>query len=180
MTLGQTYKEEIVPKLVSEFGLPNNMAAPKVEKVVVNMGIGETKENKEEREKIAEELAAITGQKPALRPARISIAGFGVRQGQPVGLKVTLRGSKMYAFLDKLFNVVLPRLRDFRGVPRKSFDSQGNYTLGISEHTVFPEIDLGKVGRSRGLEVTIVTDTTDRRQAERLLEELGVPFEKEE
>lgn len=174
------YQEKVAPKLVSEFGLDNPMAAPKLTKVVVNMGIGDIKDDREGREKVVSEFAAITGQRPAIRPAKRSIAGFGVRQGEPVGLTTTLRGKRAYAFLEKLFNVVLPRLRDFRGVSRKSFDEKGNFTLGITEHTVFPEVDLGKVSKVRGLEVTIVTSTPDKERARRLLEELGMPFEKEE
>lgn len=176
----EKYKNEIVPKLVKEFGLKTPCAAPSVEKVVVNMGIGDAKDSREEQEKIAKELALITGQKPAVRPARKSVAGFGIRQGQPVGLSVTLRRVRMYEFLNKLFNVVLPRIRDFKGVSRKSFDQHANYTLGVREHTVFPELDLGNVGRSRGLEITIVTNTEDRQKAARLLELLGMPFEKSE
>lgn len=156
----------------------NPMARPKVEKVVLNMGIGDVKDDKGAVEKVSSELAAIAGQKPAFRPARQSVAGFSVRKGEPVGLKVTLRGKRMQAFLGKLFNVVLPRLRDFRGVSRNSFDQNANYTLGISEHTVFPEIDLGEVTKVRGLEVTIVTSTKEKEKAMKLLEELGMPFTK--
>lgn len=148
-------------------------------KIVVNMGIGDLKDDKEEREKVIGEFASIVGQRPQARPARKSIAGFGVRKGEPVGLSATLRGKRMYAFLEKLFNIVLPRLRDFKGVSQASFDQNANLTLGITEHTVFPEVDLGKVGKVRGLEVTIVTSANSREEAIRLLEELGMPFEKE-
>lgn len=176
--LQETYRTQVLPRLVEEFKLDNPMAAPRVTKVIVNMGIGDVKDNKE-REKALEEFASIVGQRPAIRPARKSIAGFGVRKGDPVGLSATLRGKRMYAFLEKLTGVVLPRLRDFRGVSRSSFDKQGNYTLGIAENAVFPEIDLGRVSKVRGLEVTIVTSTHTRKMAERLLEELGMPFEKQ-
>lgn len=169
-----------MPKLKEEFGLENSLAVPKVAKVVINMGIGASRDSEEEQQKILEELALIAGQKPNLRQARKSIAGFGIRRGQVVGVAVTLRGRRMYDFLQKLFNIVLPRLRDFRGVSKKSFDVNGNYTLGMTEHTVFPEIDLGKVNKVRSLEVTIVTNTRDRGKAERLLEEMGMPFEKED
>lgn len=156
------------------------MAAPLVEKVVLNMGIGDLKDNKEEQDRLISDLASIVGQKPSLRKTRKSIAGFNIRQGQVVGVVVTVRGGRMYDFLQKLFNIVLPRLRDFRGVSGGCFDKEGNYTLGLPEHTVFPEIDLGKVGRARGLEVTIVTNTHDKEKSRRLLEELGMPFEKGE
>lgn len=172
------YKDKIVPKLVGEFKLGNIYEAPEVTKVVVNMGIGSFKENKEDMERAKEEVGMLTGQTPSFRRARVSVAGFGVRRGENVGLSVTLRGRRMYDFLGKLFKVVLPRIRDFRGVSRKSFDREGNYTLGISEHTVFPEVDLGKVTRAKGLEISIVTSTKSKKKAQRLLEELGMPFKK--
>src|SRR3989338_1912477 len=180
MSLVQTYQEKVMPKLKEEFSLVNSLAVPKVEKVVINMGIGAARDSEEDQKSILEELGLVAGQKPNLRQARKSIAGFGIRRGQVVGAAVTLRGRKMYDFLQKLFNIVLPRLRDFRGVSKKSFDTNGNYTLGMTEHSVFPEIDLGKVNKVRSLEVTIVTSTRDREKAERLLEELGMPFEKGE
>lgn len=178
--LMQTYKEKIVPKLVAEFGFSTPQAVPSIRKVVVNMGIGDAKDSREEQTKILSEVATIVGQKPSIRLARKAIAGFGIRQGQPVGVSATLRGQRMYDFLLKLFVVVLPRIRDFKGVSKGSIDRGGNYTLGISEHTVFPEIDLGNVGKIRGLEITLETTTSDPKKAERLLEELGMPFEKEE
>ncbi|MBI4032942.1 MAG: 50S ribosomal protein L5 [Candidatus Blackburnbacteria bacterium] len=177
--LSSAYQKKIVPKLAQELGLKSPMAAPKVIKVVINMGIGNILDSKEEQERVSGDLARITGQKPSLRPARRSVASFGIRRGQHVGLSATLRGRRMYDFLEKLFNIVLPRLRDFKGLPKKSFDHSGNYTLGIAEHTVFPEIDLGKVGKVRGLEITIVTNTRNKEHAARLLEELGMPLEKE-
>lgn len=182
MTQGllENYRTKTVTKLKEEFGLDNPMAAPKVVKVVVNTGIGDAKDNKEEQERIVRDLASITGQRPKVRKAKKSVSGFGTRRGQPVGVAVTLRGKRMYDFLERLFRIVLPRLRDFKGVPRRSFDASGNYTLGIAEHTVFPEIDIGKVGKVRGLEITIVTSTRDKARSMRLLEELGMPFEKED
>lgn len=176
--LMQTYNENIGRKLTQEFGLGNRMAAPKVVKVVLNMGIGDIRDNKEEQEKAVSELAQIAGQRPNLRQARQAIASFGIRKGQTVGIAVTLRGRRMYDFLEKLFNIVLPRLRDFRGVSKNSFDTSGNYTLGLTEHTVFPEIDLGKVNKVRGLEVVIITNTRDSEKSKSLLEEMGMPFEK--
>lgn len=142
------------------------------------MGTGDIKDNSQERQKVANELASITGQKPQARQAKKSIAGFNLREGEAVGFKITLRGKRMYDFLQKLFYIVLPRIRDFRGLPKAAFDKNGNYTIAIRENTVFPEIDLGKVTKVRGLEITIVTSTANREQAEKLLSELGLPFEK--
>lgn len=176
----ENYQKNIVPKLKQEFSLENTMAVSKVVKVVVNAGIGDIRDSREEIEKVVRDLGIITGQKPSIRKTKKAISGFGTRKGQIVGVAITLRSKRMYDFLTKLFNVVLPRLRDFKGVSRKGFDNNGNYTIGLSEYTVFPEIDLAKVGRVRGLEITIVTNTRDREQAERLLGELGMPFEKEE
>lgn len=173
------YEKEIIPVFVKKFGIKNKMAMPRITKVVVNMGIGDTSKNKEVREKIVRDLTAICGQAPSVRPAKVSVASFSIREGDLVGLKVTLRGERMYAFLEKLFVIVLPRLRDFRGLSRKSFDKHGNYTLGLEEHTVFPEIDLAK-SVARGLEVTIVTSAGNRKKSEKLLELLGMPFEKGE
>lgn len=177
--LQQRYQEELVPELAKEFEVKNKMAIPKVKKVVVNMGIGEEGKDKGQRQEAMEDMAAITGQKPSIRQAKISVAGFGLRKGMPVGLKVTLRGKRMYDFLERLFNIVLPRFRDFRGLSLDSFDEAGNYTLGIEEHSVFPEIDISKT-KPKSLEVTIVTNTKDRKRAEGLLKALGMPFEKEE
>jgi len=176
--LKEKYMKEVVPALSKEFGIENHMAVPTLKKVVINMGIGEAAKNKERTEQLKKDFAAISGQKPSVRPAKISVASFGIRIGMPVGLKATLREEKMYAFLDRLFSVVLPRIRDFRGVSRKSFDKEGNYSLGVVEHTVFPEIDSAK-SQPHGLEVTIVTSTHDTAQSEKLLEYLGMPFEKE-
>lgn len=177
--LKEKYIKEVIPGLSKEFEIGDRMAVPALSKVVINMGIGDAAKNKERMEQLKKDLAAISGQKPSVRAAKISVASFSTRIGMPVGLKVTLRQEKMYAFLDRLFSVVLPRLRDFRGVSRKSFDKGGNYTLGVVEHTIFPEIDFGK-SSPHGLEVTIVTNTQDAKKAERLLELLGMPFAKED
>ena len=173
------YNKEVVPELAKEFDIKNKMAVPKVEKVVVNMGAGEMIKNKELGQSLSRDLAAITGQKPSTRLAKVSIATFGLRRGMPVGLSVTLRGGRMYHFLDKLFSIVLPRLRDFRGVGLRSFDARGNYTLGLTEQTVFPEVDVTRVSSPHGLEISIVTNAGSPEKARRLLELLGMPFEKE-
>lgn len=177
--LQEKYEKEVVKTLVSEFGIKNKMAIPKVNKVVLNIGIGSVAKNKELVETLKKDLAAISGQKPAVKVAKVSIASFGLRRGMPVGIAVTLRREMMYAFLDRLFSIVLPRLRDFRGVPRKSFDKSGNYTLGLVEHTVFPEADITK-GTPHGLEITIAINRGKKEMSERLLELLGMPFEKGE
>lgn len=177
--LQEKYEKEVVKTLVSEFGIKNKMAIPKINKVVLNIGIGSVAKNKELVEILKKDLAAISGQKPAIKVAKVSIASFGLRRGMPVGIAVTLRREMMYAFLDRLFSIVLPRLRDFRGVPRKSFDKGGNYTLGVSEHTVFPEADITK-GAPHGLEITIVINSGKKEVSERLLQLLGMPFEKGE
>ncbi|MBX4205611.1 50S ribosomal protein L5 [Candidatus Microgenomates bacterium] len=178
--LKQKYEKEVKTKLAQEFEIKNPNALPKIQKIVVNMGIGALLKDKGLQEKAAEELSLITGQKAQVRPAKLSIAGFSIRAGMPVGLRVTLRGDRMYSFLDKLISIVLPRLRDFRGIPSKNFDKAGNYTLGFSEHTVFPEIDIAKVDRLKGFEITIVTSTKDPIISRKLLEYMGMPFEKEE
>jgi large subunit ribosomal protein L5 len=175
--LKEKYLKEVIPNLKTDLKVKNVSAVPKISKVVVNMGIGEITKNREMIEQARKDLAAITGQLPSIRQAKISVASFGIRQGQPIGLAVTLRGEKMYSFLDKLFSIVLPRLRDFRGVPSTGFDKRGNYTLGVREHSVFPEIDVVK-SQARGLEITIVTTTNDNEAARELLVKLGMPFEK--
>ncbi len=179
MSLFETYNKEIKGQLVKELDIKNVMATPKLTKIVVNIGTGEAIKSKDVSTKIMNDLMIITGQKPKITKARISIAGFNIRSGMNVGMVVTLRGKRMYDFYEKLVKIVLPRLRDFRGVPLKSFDKAGNYTLGIIEHTVFPEVDLAKVDKARGMEVTIVTSTRDKEQSKRLLELMGMPFEKE-
>lgn len=176
--LREKYQKEVIPQLTKEFEIKNSEAIPEVEKVVINMGAGEISKEKELKQSLLRDLGVISGQIPSVRLAKVSVAAFGIRLGMPVGLSVTLRGVRMYDFLDKLFSIVLPRLRDFRGVPTKSFDKGGNYTLGFSEHTVFPEIDSAKSSKPKGLEVTIVMKSSDPIRSRRLLELLGMPFEK--
>ena len=155
--LSEKYRKDVVPALKKEFGIENPMAVPKIDKVVLNMGVGEAIQNVKIVEAAAEELTKIAGQRAVITRARKSIATFKLREGMPIGCRVTLRGAKMYEFLDRLMNIALPRVRDFRGVPTRAFDGRGNYTLGIKDHLVFPEIDPGKVDKSKGLNVTIVT-----------------------
>ena len=176
--LKEHYQKEVRRKLQDEFGIENPMAVPKVEKVVLNMGMGEAISNAKLLDTAVEELATITGQKPVVTKAKKSIASFKLREGQSIGTMVTLRGDKMYEFLDRLINIALPRVRDFRGVPTKSFDGRGNYTLGIRDHLIFPEIDPVKVDKSKGMNITIVTTAKTDEQARVLLRELGLPFGK--
>lgn len=180
MDLKTRYIQELKDKLIQELGVENPMAVPRLAKVVIDMGVGQARENKELFAQIERDLAFITGQKPQVRQAKVAVSGFGVRKGEPVGLRVTLRGSKMYAFLEKLFSIVLPRLRDFRGVRQSAFDGRGNYTLGVLEHTIFPEIDVTKTVRAWGLGITFVTTAQSDDQAKSLLQALGMPFEKGE
>jgi large subunit ribosomal protein L5 len=172
------YTKEVRKRLQDEFKIKNPMAVPKIEKVVLNMGMGEAIQNAKILDTAVEELSAITGQKPVVTKAKKSIASFKLREGQSIGTMVTLRGDKMYEFLDRLINIALPRVRDFRGVPTKSFDGRGNYTLGIRDHLIFPEIDAGKVDKSKGMNITIVTSAKNDEQARFLLRELGMPFGK--
>ena len=176
--LKDKYTKEVRKKLQDEFGIKNPMAIPKVEKVVLNMGVGEAISNIKVLDNAVDELATITGQKPVVTKAKKSIASFKLREGQSIGTRVTLRGEKMYEFLDRLINVALPRVRDFRGVPTKSFDGRGNYTLGIRDHVIFPEIDVSKIDKSKGMNITIVTTAKNDEQARFLLRELGMPFGK--
>lgn len=176
--LEKKYQQEIRPKLAKEFALKNVLAVPSVVKVVLNIGLGQASQEKNLIEKAAEDLRVITGQKPKINKARLAIAGFKIRKDDPIGLMVTLRGRRMYDFLEKLFKIVLPRLRDFKGVSSSGFDSHGNYNLGLSEQIVFPEIDYAKIDKIRGLQITIVTNAQDSQKAKRLLEEMGMPFEK--
>lgn len=169
-----------MPVLLKEFGLKNSLAVPRVVKVVINMGIGDGAKDKGLLKAPAQDLARITGQKPKISKSRISIAGFRLREGAPIGLVVTLRGLRMYDFLEKLFKIIFPRQRDFQGLSVKSFDGRGNFNIGISEILVFPEVEYSQAEKVRGLEVTLVTDTNDDQKARRLLELMGLPFEKKE
>jgi len=172
----ERYRSEVVPKLSQEFGFTNVHQVPRLEKVVVNMGVGKATQNGKLVEKAAEELAAITGQKAAVRRARKSIANFKLRQGQPIGCTVTLRGVRMWEFFDRLVNVSLPRVRDFKGVSVKAFDGRGNYSLGIREQIIFPEIDYDSVENITGLNVTVVTSARNDTEGKALLQHLGMPF----
>ncbi len=176
--LKEHYQKEVRRKLQDELGIKNPMAVPKVEKVVLNMGMGEAIQNAKLLDTAVDELATITGQKPVVTKAKKSIASFKLREGQSIGTMVTLRGDKMYEFLDRLINIALPRVRDFRGVPTKSFDGRGNYTLGVRDHLIFPEVDAGKVDKARGMNITIVTTAETDEHARVLLRELGMPFGK--
>ncbi|EKN65155.1 LSU ribosomal protein L5P [Schinkia azotoformans MEV2011] len=176
--LKEKYNKEVVPALVSKFSYTSVMQAPKLEKIVINMGIGDAVQNSKALDNAVEELAAITGQKPVVTRAKKSIAGFRLREGMPIGAKVTLRGERMYQFLDKLVSVSLPRVRDFRGVSKKSFDGRGNYTLGVKEQLIFPEIDYDKVSKVRGMDIVIVTTANTDEEARELLTQMGMPFQK--
>lgn len=178
MDLQTKYKEELSGKLKEELSIKNINAVPKLLKIVVNMGVKDALSDKNNLVKAQEIMAQITGQKPKITQARKSIATFKLREGDKIGLMVTLRGKRMYSFFEKLTKIVLPRLRDFRGVSLKSFDERGNYSLGFSEDTVFPEIDPGKLDRLQGLELTIVTSAKDKKEGEALLRALGMPFQK--
>lgn len=174
--LRDKYKNEIAPALAKEFDIKNPMAIPKIEKVVVNMGMGEASANAKVLDVAADELKAVTGQKPVITKAKKSIAAFKLRQGMAIGTMVTLRGERMYEFLDRLISVALPRVRDFRGISAKAFDGRGNYTLGIREQLIFPEIDFNKVDKTRGMNISIVTTAQNDDQARSLLKALGMPF----
>jgi len=176
--LKERYGAEVRKKLQDEFKITNPMAVPKIEKVVVNMGVGEAIQNAKLLDTAVEELATITGQKPVITRAKKSIASFKLREGQAIGTMVTLRGEKMFEFLDRLISIALPRVRDFSGVASRSFDGRGNYTLGVRDHTIFPEIDPGKVDKAKGMNITIVTTAKSDDEARFLLRELGMPFNK--
>jgi len=176
--LRDIYKAEAVPALTKQFGYANIMAVPKLMKINVNMGLGEAIANAKILDVAAEELSAITGQRPIVTKAKKSIAAFKLRQGMPIGLTVTLRGDRMYEFLDRLISIALPRVRDFRGISDRSFDGRGNYTLGLRDQLIFPEIDYGKVDKSRGMNVTVVTSAKSDNEAYELLKALGMPFVK--
>jgi len=174
--LKEEYSKEVVPALRKEFGFKNVMDVPRLKKIVVNMGVGEAISNQKLLESAMEDLAAITGQKPKLNRARLSVASFKLREGMPIGCKVTLRGKRMYEFYDRLVNISLPRIRDFRGVSNKAFDGRGNYTLGVKEHTIFPEIEYDKVAQVFGMDITIVTSARTDEQCMALLKHMKMPF----
>ncbi len=174
--LKERYRKEIIPTLMREFSYSNVMQAPKLEKVVVNIGVGEAIGNAKALDGAVKDMTAITGQKPLVVKAKKSIATFKLREGMPIGVKVTLRGDNMYYFLDRLMNIALPRQRDFRGVPRDAFDGRGNYTLGLREHLIWPEVDYDTIDKVRGMEVTIVTTGRTDDEARRLLQLMGMPF----
>jgi len=174
--LKEKFSKEIAPALAKELGLTNPMAVPRLHKIVVNMGVGEATQNSKMLDPLANDLGNITGQKPVITKAKKSIAAFKVRAGMPIGAMVTLRGDRMYEFIDRLINIALPRVRDFRGVSTKSFDGRGNYTLGLRDQLIFPEIDYAKVDKLKGMNVTIVTTARDDNQARALLKHLGMPF----
>lgn len=176
--LQNKYEQEIIPVLMKEFKIQNKFAVPKIIKIVVNVGLGEALENKNAIENVTKQLAIICGQKPQTTVSKRSISTFKLRAGVPIGVRATLRGKRMYDFLYKVVSIVLPRVRDFRGVNPKSFDSQGNYTLGFSEQTIFAEINFDEIDKIRGLEMTIVTSTNDISKAHKLLELIGLPFNK--
>lgn len=176
--LKERYSSEIVPSLMKKFDYSSVMQVPKIDKIVLNMGVGDAVSNAKNLDEAVEELTLISGQKPMITKAKKSIAGFRLREGMSIGTKVTLRGERMYDFLDKLISVSLPRVRDFHGISAKSFDGRGNYTLGIKEQLIFPEVDYDKVNRVRGLDIVIVTTANTDEEARELLTQVGMPFAK--
>jgi large subunit ribosomal protein L5 len=174
--LRQRYVEEVVPKMMEEFSIENPMAVPRVVQVSLNMGLGEAIQNAKLLDDAVEELTAIAGQRPTITRAKKSIAAFKLREGMAIGTRVTLRRQRMWEFLDRLISVALPRVRDFRGIPTKSFDGRGNYTLGVQDHLIFPEIDYSKVDKPKGMNITIVTTAGNDERAQFMLRELGMPF----
>ena len=177
--LKERYKAEVVPALMKEFNYTNTMAVPRLEKIVLNMGVGrEAQNNPKVFDQAAMELSTVSGQKPVITKAKKSIAAFKLRTGMPVGVSVTLRGERMYEFLDRLVNAVLPRVRDFRGVSPRAFDGRGNYTIGIKDQLIFPEIDFNKVDRTRGMNISIVTTARTDEEGRALLRQFGMPFMK--
>jgi large subunit ribosomal protein L5 len=177
--LKERYYNEVVPALMKSLNLKNPMQVPRIEKVVVNVGVGEALDNPKALDATVADIMAITGQKPIVTKARKSIANFKLREGRQIGVKVTLRGERMWSFLDRLINIALPRVRDFRGVSPNAFDGRGNYTLGLREQLVFPEIDYDKIDKLRGMEVSIVTTARTDEEGRQLLQLLGMPFKKE-
>ncbi|CZQ93408.1 ribosomal protein l5 signature [Trichococcus palustris] len=176
--LKERYLNEIVPSMMEKFEYESIMQAPKVDKIVINMGVGDAVSNTKNLDKAVEELTLISGQKPVITLAKKSIAAFRLREGMPIGTKVTLRGERMYDFLDKLVTVSLPRVRDFRGISKKSFDGRGNYTLGVKEQLIFPEVDYDRVDKVRGMDIVIVTTANTDEESRELLTQLGMPFQK--
>lgn len=177
--LKEQFQTEMVPALQEALNLENVMQVPQIKKVVINIGMGEALDNPKALDAAVSDLSQITGQKPVITKARVSIANFKLREGRSIGVKVTLRGERMWSFLDRLVNIVLPRVRDFRGVSRDAFDGRGNYTLGLREQLIFPEIEYDKIDKIRGMEITIVTSARTDEQAAQLLEMLGMPFRKD-
>jgi large subunit ribosomal protein L5 len=175
--LREKYERDVVPMLMEKFSIKNRMAVPRLLKVGINMGVRKEKESKEYFDEVTKHLATLSGQKPVVTKSRKSIAGFKVREGDKVGLKVTLRRDRMWEFLDRLISLAIPRLRDFRGLSRKAFDGRGNYTMGITEQTVFPEVDADSVNNTQGMDITVVTTAADDAQAQELLLGLGMPFQ---
>jgi large subunit ribosomal protein L5 len=176
----ERYSKEVAPALFKSFGFKNVMQVPRIEKVVVNIGVGEALDNPKALDAATSDLTIITGQKPIQTKARVSIANFKLREGRLIGTKVTLRGDRMWSFIDRLLNIALPRVRDFRGVSANAFDGRGNYTLGLKDQLVFPEIEYDKIDKLRGMEITIVTSAKNDEQARALLQLLGMPFSKKE
>lgn len=177
----ERYRKEIIPQMMQKFGIKNPMAVPRLEKIVVNMGVGEALGDIKVLEKCMEELATITGQRPIMRRAKKAIANFKIKQNNPIGAKVTLRKTMMYEFMDRLMNIAFPRIRDFRGVPDDSFDHAGNYTLGLTEQNIFPEIDYDKISRTQGMDITfVIKNSKSKEQSRELLKLFGMPFELEE
>jgi large subunit ribosomal protein L5 len=175
----ERYESEIRPALVKEFEYKNQMQAPQLKKIVVNIGLGEAVQNAKALDAASADITAITGQKPVITRAKKSIANFKIRAGNPIGMMVTLRGERMYEFFDRLVNIALPRIRDFQGAPSNAFDGRGNYSLGVREQLIFPEIDYDKIDRIRGLQVTMVTSARNDEEGKRLLQLMGVPFSRE-
>ena len=170
------YREEVIPSLIQEFQYKNNMEIPKIQKIILNIGLGETLTNPKAQEGAVKDLTMISGQKPVVTRAKKSIAGFKLREGMPIGVKVTLRSKRMFEFIDRFLNISLPRIRDFRGLPRNSGDGKGNYSIGLREQSIFPEIDFNNIDKFRGLQVTIVTTAKNNRECIRLLELMVTPF----
>ena len=176
--LKELYVKEVAPALMNKFSYKSTMQIPKLDKIVINVGAGEARENSKAIDAIVKDIAAITGQKPMVRHARKSVANFKLREGMPIGVKVTLRGERMYEFLDRFFNVALPRVRDFRGINPNSFDGRGNYNMGLREQLIFPEIDYDKIDKVRGMDICFVTTATTDEEARELLTLMGAPFSK--